>query len=201
MKIYSLFYRIQKPPNASYIMRVIKENERSLLNRASNFDASALSEIYDCHQEALYRYAMRLLGDPQLAEDCVAETFFRFLRSLSNGNLPRENLRAYLFQIAHNWITDHYRRNQSRFEVTLEENKSAKNDTVEEVENELQRAIIREAILTLTPDQQLVIILKYFEGFQNEDIARNIGKRVGAVKALLHRSLASLKKKIPDQGL
>ena len=102
-------------------MSVITNNERSLLERAAAFDESALSEIYDCHQEALYRYAMRLLGDQQLAEDCLAETFFRFLKSLSKGNIPQENLRAYLFRISHNWITDHYRRNQKSNEQELDE--------------------------------------------------------------------------------
>jgi len=179
-------------------MSVITNNERSLLERAAAFDESALSEIYDCHQEALYRYAMRLLGDQQLAEDCLAETFFRFLKSLSKGNIPQENLRAYLFRISHNWITDHYRRNQKSNEQELDEHFAAKNDLAEDVEKDIQSERIRSAILTLTPEQQQVIILKYFEGWQNVEIAQFIGKRVGAVKALLHRSLVTLKKRVEE---
>jgi len=182
-------------------MSVITKDERSLLERAVVFDESALSEIYDCHQEALYRYAMRLLGDQQLAEDCISETFLRFLKALSRGNVPKENLRAYLYRISHNWITDHYRRNPNKLEQDIEDDISVNSDLVEEVEKVMLGANIRNAILTLTPDQQQVIILKYFEGWQNDDVARFVGKRVGAVKALLHRSLATLRKKLEKKEI
>ncbi len=70
----------------------------------------ALAEIYDRYSPGLYAYAMRLLGDACLAEDCVSETFARFLKSLRAGQGPEAYLQAYLYRIAHNWITDHYRR-------------------------------------------------------------------------------------------
>ena len=52
-------------------MSVHTDEERSLLRKAIDFDESALAEIYDRYQSALYRYAYRLLGDQQLAEDCI----------------------------------------------------------------------------------------------------------------------------------
>jgi DNA-directed RNA polymerase specialized sigma24 family protein len=52
----------------------------------------ALAEIYDTYRPGLYRYAMRLLGDASLAEDCVAETFARFLKALHTRQGPREHL-------------------------------------------------------------------------------------------------------------
>ena len=77
---------------------------------ATMIETQTLAEIYDQYSPGLYRYAMRLLGDVQLAEDCVAETFSRFLRVLHAGGGPREYLQAYLYRVAHNWITDQYRR-------------------------------------------------------------------------------------------
>mgnify|MGYP000891245832 FL=1 len=176
-------------------MSVHTDEERSLLRKAIDFDESALAEIYDRYQSALYRYAYRLLGDQQLAEDCIADTFFRFLKNLRKGNAPTENLRAYLYRIAHNWVTDYYRRAQKAPEQELTDHLAKNEDMDEVVSNRLESEVIRSTILTLTPDQQQVIILKYLEGWQNEEIARFMGKRVGAVKALLHRSLVTLKKK------
>lgn len=176
-------------------MSVHTDEERSLLQNALSFDESAIAEIYDRYQAALYRYAYRLLGDQQLAEDCIADTFFRFLKNLRKGNAPTENLRAYLYRIAHNWITDFYRRTQKAPEQELSDHLAKNEDMDEKMSNREQNEIVRAAILSLTPDQQQVIILKYFEGWQNEEIARSMGKRVGAVKALLHRSLVTLKKK------
>ena len=170
------------------------DKDLALLRKAANFDETALSEIYDRYQGALYKYAYRLLGDQQLAEDCIAETFYRFLKNLKKGGIPKENLRAYLYRIAHNWITDHYRRGQKTREMELDDNLAGKEDPVEEANKGLQNESVRAAILTLTPDQQQAVLLKYVEGWQNEEIAQIMGKRVGAVKALLHRSLATLRK-------
>jgi RNA polymerase sigma-70 factor (ECF subfamily) len=57
----------------------------------------------------------------------------------------------------------------------------------------------RYALLSLTPDQRQVIMLKFLEGWQNPEIARALNKPVGAVKSLQHRGLAALRRiLIPD---
>jgi len=175
-------------------MSVITEEDKVLLQKAASFDESALAEIYDRYQNPLYRYAMRLLGNQQLAEDCISDTFLRFLQSLRNGSVPGESLQAYLYRIAHNWIVDHYRKDF----VTAVNQESDFPDGQENLENrvfsKLEGDKIRAAIFSLTPLQQQVIMLKYFEGWQNEEIAIAIKKNVGAVKALAHRSLRVLRK-------
>src|SRR5688572_6537897 len=81
----------------------------SMKKAAVDFDRQALVEIYEHYSPEIFRYAYRLLDDNDLAEDCVADTFHRFMIALRNGT-NFENIRAYLYRIAHNWITDHYRR-------------------------------------------------------------------------------------------
>ena len=53
---------------------------------------------------------------------------------------------------------------------------------------------LRRALLRLTPGQQQVVILKFVEGFSNAEIARVMGKSVGAVKSQQHRAIASLQR-------
>lgn len=180
-------------------MSVYTEEDSALLQQAARFDESALAVIYDRYQGALFRYAYRLLGDEQLAEECTSETFFRFLKILRKGGLPNENLRAYLYRIAHNWITDYYRSGQQDREQKLDDELPGSQDVVETVNNRLQSDAVRAALLTLTTDQQQAILLKFLEGWQNEEIAQLMGKRVGAVKALLHRSIVTLRKKCAKQ--
>ena len=84
--------------------------EHDLLRRARVFERQALTEIYDQYSHKLYNYAVRQLGDADLAEECVAETFARFLRAIKSGGGPEKYLQAYLYRVAHNWITDLYRR-------------------------------------------------------------------------------------------
>lgn len=180
-------------------MSVITEEEKGLLQKAASFDESALAEIYDRYQDPLYRYALRLLGNEQLAEDCLSDTFLRFLKALRQGNLPCENLRAYLYRIAHNWIADHYRMSIVTENIEDLKDPDGQPKIEEQIITNLQRKRLRQALISLTPEQQQVIILKYFEGWQNEDIAHMIGKRVGAVKALAHRSIRMLRKKYQDE--
>jgi RNA polymerase sigma factor (sigma-70 family) len=69
-----------------------------------------LVEIYEKFSPQLFAYAFRLLGDSQVAEDCVSETFSRFLKVIQEALHLRENLKAYLYRISHNWIMDYYRK-------------------------------------------------------------------------------------------
>ncbi len=93
-------------------------NESLLLAKARQLEPQALIQIYDRYSDEIYRYAMRLSGNPDLAEECVAETFARLLESFRRGAGPRNFLRAYLYRIAHNWLTDFFRAH--REDVALE---------------------------------------------------------------------------------
>lgn len=170
-------------------------SDAELLIEARVFDLPALAAIYDRYSPRLYAYSMRLLGDECLAEDCVAETFSRFLKQLRIGHGPEEHLQAYLFRVAHNWITDQYRR-QPPPPIELEEHFPG--DEASQPENQadrtLQQARVRGALRMLTPDQRQVILLRFLEGWDNEEVASAVQKPVGAVKALQHRALATLRK-------
>jgi RNA polymerase sigma-70 factor (ECF subfamily) len=178
-------------------MRSQVSKEQDLLRLASELDVVALAEIYDRYSPVLYAYAMRLLNDPALAEDCVAETFARFLRALQKGQGPRDYLRAYLYRITHNWIIDLYRNNEQTSE--LHETLQYEEYTEEEVAKRVGQKQIREAIHNLPPEQQKVITLKYLEDWNNEEIAQALHKTVGAVKTIQHRALVNLQKLLAEK--
>ena len=165
-----------------------------LLERARQFDRQALADIYDLYSPGLYRYAMRLLGDVNTAEECVAETFSRFLQALQAGKGPRDYVQAYLFRMVHNWITDLFRREKPTEELQDDLLPDASQGPEESAESRSRQIQLREALHQLTPDQQQVILLKYIEDWDNEDIARSMKKPVGAVKSLQHRALARLQR-------
>ena len=167
-------------------------SERHLLAQAKQLDTHALEDIYDLYSPRLYRYAIRLLGDACSAEDCVAETFSRFLQAVRLGRGPHEFLQAYLFRTAHNLVVDHFRRHP--LESILEDTRSDAENTEESASRNIRQQCVRAAMQRLTADQQQVIALKYLEGWENEEIARALNKPVGAVKSLQHRALVQLQK-------
>jgi len=174
-------------------------NEQELLRKASQLGTQALAEIYDTHSPGIYRYAMRLLGEVSLAEDCVADTFARFLKSLQDGRGPRDHLQAYLYRIAHNWVVDLYRNNKETVELS-DAIRSEADFPEEEAAKHIRQKQVRSAIRHLTPDQQQVISLKYLEEWSNEEVAHVMKKPVGAVKSIQHRALRSLYKLLAEKS-
>jgi len=174
---------------------MVHTSERDYLEGAKSFDPAILGAIYDRYSPGIFRYAMRLLGDEVYAEECVSETFSRFLKALSLGQGPDSHLQAYLYRIAHNWITDSYRKNGPIL-IELDETFPADDDDFPEDQAEinLQKQEVRRALQRLTPDQRQVITLRFIEGWDNKEVAAAVGKPLSAVKTLQHRGLGTLKR-------
>lgn len=168
--------------------------EFRLLERARCFDQVALGEIYDSYSPGVFRYAIRLLGDAVLAEECVAETFSRFLKGLRNGGGPQDYLQAYLYQIAHHWITDFYRRQPPPAFPLDDDMVNELDDPVQVAVENIEREQVRAALVRLTPEQRQVVVLKFLEGWENEAVAAQMEKPVGSIKALQHRALDALRR-------
>jgi RNA polymerase sigma-70 factor, ECF subfamily len=169
--------------------------ETLVLNDPMLLDQQALASIYERYSPPLYRYAVRLLDDRDLAEDCVAETFSRFLRAMKAGNGPSQNVQAYLFRIARNWITDQFRR-QPPPDLDLDNQNVAdpQLNPSHLVATQMERESVRKALLLLTPEQRDVVMLRFLEGWPHEEIAEALGKSVEASRALQARALASLRR-------
>ena len=170
------------------------DSESKLLASARRFDLAALGEIYDGFSPSLFRYAIRLLGDADLAEECVAETFSRFLKVLRNGGGPKAYLKAYLFQMTHHWITDFYRRQPAPALPLDDEMADELDDPVQLAVQNIDCEQIRAALALLTPEQRQVVVLRFLEGWDNEAVAAQLQKPVGSIKALQHRALDTLRR-------
>lgn len=172
------------------------KTEAELLALAKEFDQYALTLIYDRYNQAIYRYAYRQTGSQVLAEDCVSETFTRFLAALKRRKGPRDHIRPYLYRIAHNWLTDQFRK--QRPEDGLDEKEELIGSGQTAVENGLAKRQtareIRQHLTRLNPDQRQVIILKHLEEMSNKEVAEIMGRNVGSVKALNSRALNNLRK-------
>jgi RNA polymerase sigma-70 factor (ECF subfamily) len=169
--------------------------ETLTLPSATILDKQALAGIYKQHSTELFRYAYKLLGDNDLAEDCVAETFSRLLHAVHRNMGPHENVRAWLYRVAHNWITDHYRRQPLLpldLEVDLQANQAENPSQV--VGNNLDQEHVRAALLRLPPEQRQVIELRFLEGWAHEEVANALGKSTESTRALQYRALNSLRR-------
>ncbi len=170
-------------------------NPEILLKKARQYDQNALADIYDLYSDALFAYAYKHVGKSQVAEDLVAETFSRFLKALERGGGPKDHLRAYLYRITHNLITDSYRREPpSPLELDEELVPGESADPLSVVAEIQDADRVRNALRLITPEQRQVITLRFLEGWSGPEIAQAMGKSLGSIKALQHRGLAALQR-------
>lgn len=152
-----------------------------------------LASIYDEYHPLIYRYIYRQVGDSEVALDLAADVFRNLLSAVHRDKRTPDRMSAWLYRVAHNVVIDYYRRQKFRRHSPLEDDLPAEGvDPADSVENNLSAAQVRAALMALSPDQRQVIILKFFEGCSNEEVAQVLAKPVGAVKSLQHRALAAL---------
>ncbi len=125
-----------------------------------------------------------------------------FCRAIQGGGGPTRYLRAYLYRVLHNLVVDRHRRKDPVLSELVPEQIPAgesANPAVS-VHAALEQQEARALLWRLTDEQRQVILLKYFQELPNGEIAEILAKTEGAVKALQHRGLASLRRLIKDQA-
>lgn len=163
-------------------------------------DSSLLERTFAEQRAPLVRYATRLLGDPERAQDVVQDTFLRFMHQAEgavNGHAVE-----WLFTVCRNRSLDVLRREGRlrRFEegqmerITTAEPRPGR--ALEEAET---RATLLRLIDRLPPSQQEVIRLKFQNGFSYAEIARITEKSIGNVGFLIHTAVTRLRAEFAAQ--
>jgi RNA polymerase sigma-70 factor (ECF subfamily) len=177
-------------------------DEGVLVERARAYDEKALGELYDRYAPKMYAYIYRRIGHAATAEDLTGELFLRVVRSLRNDQAWRESFSAWLYRIAHNLVVDHYRRFPAEPDQPVETSmESDSGDPAAAVESRVARERLRAATRRLTPEQEEVLALRFGEGLTTAETARILNKSTGAVEALQHRALASLRRILGGEEL
>lgn len=165
-----------------------------------SFNRQELIDIYEHYSPGIYRYAYRLLGDQNVAEDCVSETFSRFLGAIKRGGGPTDNVRAYLYRVAHNWITDYYRRKPlPELPLDVKEHVEPGSNPDKLVSEALERDRVRAAVLRLPPEQQQIIQLRFLEDWSHEEVAQVLGKSADATRSMQYRAIVSLRRMLIEE--
>ena len=171
------------------------EADTTLLHAAKTLDQDALVKIFDLYSTALYNYALRLCGDPVMADHAVGDVFVKLLEQLSAGNGPTANLRSYLYQTAYHLIVDEAR--SARRTVPLEVAVWLRPDAHSSLLG-LDDRIMFEVVLgaiqnDLTDDQRHVVVLRFLEDFSLRETASIMGITVANVKVIQNRAIAKIR--------
>ena len=147
-----------------------------------------IEEQYD----RLLRYCYMKLRDRSLAEDITQESFLRFLESRSYRNTGKEM--AYLYTIAGNLCTDHYRKKKAENVGDAAELPEPESDMPELEE----RIAVEDALDRLPSDEREVIVLRYMAELPVGEIGRMLGLSRFAVYRRMASAMNRLKKEMED---
>lgn len=172
-------------------------DEAQLLQRARQLDTDALARIHDTYYGPIFRYIAFRVPERETAEDLTSDVFLRFLSAPRQTNAPQTTLRGWLFGVASHVVGDYHRKHYRAPTVALSETiESSVGAPPEQVEAQMAREDLREAVATLTEDQQHVIALRFGYELPIQDVARTMGKTEGAVKQLQARAIAALARRM-----
>ncbi len=171
------------------------QDEESLVRRAQQRDQMALTQLYEENFDRIYRYIVLKIGEKTEAEDMTQQVFLNAFKSISSYKYKGTPFSSWLFRIAHNQIVDYLRRKSKRATVPLDESLiSGNSDPRLEVERNLDIRNLVLATKWLTKAQQEVISLRFAGELSIAQAAKIMGKSEGAIKALQHSAIVSLRK-------
>ncbi len=170
---------------------------QALADLAKQEDTQAQSRLITLLYSKIYRYVYYRVNTREDVEDLTNDVFVRMLDSIQK---QQGYFLAWIYQIASNRIVDYYRKRSVRSDT------SAVGETIEffesnsaPIEQQFLREELRKGIQQLTADQQEVVLLRFVEGYQANEVAELLDKTPEAVRALQFRALKQLRKILPEQ--
>jgi RNA polymerase sigma-70 factor (ECF subfamily) len=169
----------------------------ALAARAAKGDKPAFEQIYLGLVDEIYAYVHGQCREAATAEDIVANVFLRAWRSARTYRSGSQQFRQWIFTIARNELADHWRSQPPTLPL-LDLDFPDVHEIEESIDPQVARAEALRALAVLTRDQQQVVVLRYFGNKTHREIALILGKREGAVRALLVRALRQMRKVMAD---
>ena len=177
-------------------------DETRLVRHAKSGNSEAFAELYDACVERVYRYVYFRVTDDDAVEDLTSQVFLKAWENLDRYEIGSSPFVAWLYTIARNLVIDFYRTQKSSVPLDDVTALPAREQSpAEEAELRFSLQAMRDGLQALTDDQQQVLILKYIAGLPNENIAKLMNRREGAIRALQMRALQTLSKYMKEKDL
>jgi len=172
-----------------------------VIARAQAGDIAAFEQIIEFYQRKVLATAWRMLGDQEDARDAAQEVFLRVYKYLAGFRMDRD-FGAWLYRITINVCRDQQRKRGHRdqftsFEMEQElgnlEGRSSDEDVEAAAIQSQQRAMVLQALATLSKKERAAIVLRDLEGLSTEEVARVLGSSQTTVRSQISTARAKIK--------
>ena len=175
-------------------------DDRDLLQRIVVKDKDALDILYGRYATPVYSLALHMLKQPPLAEEVTQDVFLNIWLKAASFNAERGQPRSWIMSVAHHRVIDVVRSRRRTVSMTdpegyetLERIPSGGASVESQVQQSLDRERIMQALATLPESQKEVILLAYFDGFSQSEMAERLGLPLGTVKTRVRLAMQKLR--------
>ena len=182
-------------------------DDHQLMQLTSQVDKDALEALYTRYQTPVYSLAMYMLKQPALAEEVTQDIFLNIWLKASSFNAERGQPRGWIMSVAHHKIVDLIRSRRRTIistdpadYETLDLLPAGGASTEAQVEQTLERERIMRALETIPESQREVIMLAYFGGFSQSEMAERLDQPLGTVKTRVRLAMQKLRTVLENDG-
>lgn len=176
----------------------VAEEHAELLGHAARGDETAVAALYDCYAGPLYGFALRRLGDPQLAEELVQRVMTRLWQLADRYDPARGTVRTWVFTIARTGVVDLQRDTFRRRRADTKVEAPAGEDELDAL---LRAETVRAALDRLSREHREVLDLAYFGGLTQTEVAERLSLPLGTVKSRTYYALKALRLACDELGV
>lgn len=174
--------------------------DKELLHRSALGEKEALEELYTRYATPVYSLARFMLRHEALAEEAAQDIFLNIWLKAASFNPDRGKAKSWIMSVAHHKVVDIIRSRRRSITMahptdyeTLDLLPSSQRPTDEEAELNLERERIDRALSTLPEAQREVIVLAYYQGFSQSEIAQKLEQPLGTVKTRVRLAMQKLR--------
>ena len=179
------------------------ENDVALLKAIAARDEVALAQLYDRYRAILFGLLMRILNNREEAEDVLQEVFLQVWRKATDFDENRGRPFTWLVTLARSRGIDRLRTLAARDRVAeagAREPSEEISDAATDAFKSEQRGLVSDALAKLPDEQKRPIMLAYFEGLTQSEIATSLGAPLGTVKTRMRTGMMRLRELLAGQG-
>lgn len=147
--------------------------------------------MYNTYADDIFRYLLVRVRDRPLAEDLTADTFTKAWLRLDDFDFKQA--RPWLYKIAKNTMTDHWRKKQTLVTEVEVEVVSETESIETQLDKKTQARTIQTALATLPEEMRSVVTLRFMSGYSAKKTGESLGMSEGNVRVMQYRALKKLK--------